>query len=311
MVLKHLAKLGLLQQKLPTHPCDVMGLSFPNPVGLAAGLDKNGIAIDAWRQLGFGFVEVGTVTPKPQLGNPKPRLFRLPEHEALINRFGFNNAGVDALIHNIEKSRSSGVLGINIGKNHFTDNDKAVDDYQFCMQRVYAYADYITVNISSPNTKDLRDLQHGELFKRLLSTLKESQQQLQSIHQKYVPLVVKISPDLPRDAIGELADVLLTTEIDAVCATNTSSNRAGVEDHARQIEQGGLSGAPIKALADNMVVALEMALQGKIPIIGVGGIMSAADADKRFASGASLVQLYTGFIYNGPKLIKDILTKLG
>ena len=297
----------LLFGKTVSAPCTVIGLSFPNPIGLAAGLDKNAECIDGLAALGFGFIEVGTVTPRPQPGNPSPRLFRLPKAQALINRMGFNNQGVDQLIANIQKARFSGILGINIGKNFDTPLENATDDYLIGLQKIYAYADYVAVNISSPNTPGLRQLQQGDELENLLSSLKQAQQQLAKQHKKYVPLVVKIAPDLSDNALSELAEKLLAHQIDGVIATNTTLSRAGVENLPSADETGGLSGAPLTKRATQIVQHLNHTLQGKIPIIAAGGVMSAADAQEKLEAGASLVQIYTGLIYKGPYLVKEIV----
>ncbi len=286
----------------------VMGLNFPNSVGLAAGMDKNAECINGLAALGFGFIEVGTVTPRPQPGNPQPRLFRLPAAQAVINRMGFNNEGVDELIKNVQKANYRGILGINIGKNFDTPLDKAVDDYLICFQKVYTYADYVTINISSPNTQGLRQLQKGDELDRLLTALKEAQQQLATQHKKYVPLVVKIAPDLSEAEVTSIADKLLAHEIDGVIATNTTLSRESVENLPHSKEAGGLSGAPLSARATEVVQQLSAALNNKIPIIAAGGVMSAADAQDKFKAGASLVQIYTGLIYRGPGLIKEIMS---
>lgn len=306
-----LAALKWLQRcgfKLPQKqiPRSVMGLQFPNPVGLAAGLDKNGDYIDALAALGFGFIEIGTITPRPQPGNPKPRLFRLPQAHALINRMGFNNKGVDYLVAQVKKAKFSGILGINIGKNFDTPLEQAVDDYCFCLQRVYPYASYVVINISSPNTPGLRDLQFAAQLDELLVKLKQEQQQLAQQHNKLVPLVVKISPDLSDAEIETIADVLLRNKVEGVIATNTTLAREGVEGLEHATEQGGLSGKPVKDKSTRVIKKLSQHLQGKLPIIGVGGIESAADASEKLAAGASLVQIYTGFIYQGPGLIRQI-----
>ena len=283
----------------------VMDIDFPNPVGLAAGLDKNGDYFDALSDCGFGFVEIGTVTPRPQAGNPLPRLFRLPEAEAIINRMGFNNKGVDYLVEQVKKSSYKGVLGINIGKNFDTPVEKAVDDYLICLQKVYPYADYITINISSPNTPGLRDLQFGEALNKLLTALKLKQTELAQKSGKYVPLAVKIAPDMDDAAIQILADTFVQQGVDAVIATNTTSSREGVEGLPHAEEQGGLSGRPVKDKSDHVLHVLVTHLQGKIPVIAVGGISSAEDAVNKLSLGASLVQVYTGFVYQGPALIQD------
>ncbi len=290
-------------------PVEVMGIRFPNLVGLAAGLDKNGDYFNGLGQMGFGFVEIGTVTPKPQPGNPKPRLFRLPEQQAIINRMGFNNKGVDHLVENVKGRRYQGILGINIGKNKATPEENALDDYRFCMERVYAYADYITINISSPNTPGLRDLQFGEAFDHLLSGLKETQAALTDKYGKRVPIAVKIAPDMNEEELAQVAGKLLEYEIDAVIATNTTIGRVGVEDSKHRDEAGGLSGVPVTDLSTETIRRLATHLDGKIPIIGVGGIIDAASAQAKLDAGASLVQVYSGFIYKGPGLIQEILNR--
>lgn len=288
-----------------------MGLTFPNPVGLAAGLDKNGAVINGMAKLGFGFIEVGTVTPRPQPGNPKPRLFRIPEAQGVINRFGFNNQGVDNLIANVKASRYQGILGINIGKNFDTPLERAVDDYLICMQKVYAYASYITVNISSPNTKNLRDLQSAAALSNLLSRLKAEQGVLTQQHGKYVPLALKIAPDLTSEQVHEIADLLIQHQIDAVIATNTTLSREAVKGLPHAEEAGGLSGAPVRDASTLVIRQLSEVLQGKIPVIGVGGILNGTDAKEKIAAGASLVQLYSGLVYRGPRLVHEVCRAIG
>lgn len=286
-------------------PTRVFGLQFDNPVGLAAGLDKNGEHIDALFALGFGFVEIGTVTPRPQPGSAAPRLFRLPEHAALINRMGFNNDGVDALVRNVERCKRRGILGINIGKNKDTPNEAAAADYSQCMTRVYALADYLVVNISSPNTAGLRDLQGEDALRRLLGVLREHQERLGVVHGRRTPMLVKLSPDLSERDIDHAAAVLNKAEVDGVVATNTTLDRVMVQGHALADEAGGLSGKPLYARATGALRRLRSRLDNRIPLIGVGGIMSGADAAGKTAAGASLVQLYTGLIYQGPSLIRE------
>ncbi len=286
-------------------PRNVMGLNFDNPVGLAAGLDKNGEYIDALAALGFGFIEVGTVTPRPQPGIPKPRMFRLTENEALINRLGFNNQGLDAFVANVQRANFKGVLGLNIGKNFDTPIERAVDDYVTCLNGVYRFASYVTVNISSPNTKRLRDLQAAEQLQKLLSTLKAEQARLAKKHKKHVPLVLKISPDLDLKAIREIAALTLANNFEGIIATNTTISRDAVRDHPLAKETGGLSGKPLFSPSTEVLRELVKALKGNIPVIGVGGIMSGADAKTKMNAGAALVQVYTGFIYHGPNLIRD------
>lgn len=305
-------KLGILKAlaNMPeVKPKQVMGLTFKNPIGLAAGLDKNGEYIDAFASLGFGFIEVGTVTPKAQSGNPKPRLFRLKEHKALINRMGFNNKGVDYLIEQVKKSQYDGILGINIGKNLTTSLENANQDYLYCFERVYPYASYITVNLSSPNTPGLRHLQFGEALKDLLVPLKQAQTNLTNAHG-YKPLVVKIAPDMSEEEAHSLVDILLELEIDGVIATNTTLERQAVQGHKFADEAGGLSGAPLKGQAHKICQILNQRIQGRMALIGVGGIESAEDAAQRMQAGADLLQIYSGFIYQGPALIRDCLEQL-
>lgn len=312
--LKYAEKTGLLKlyPAAPvSQPRQVMGITFPNAVGLAAGLDKNGAVIDGMAGLGFGFIEIGTITPRPQPGNPKPRLFRVKEAQGIINRFGFNNLGVDNLIENVKAANYKGVLGINIGKNFDTPNERAVDDYLICMRKVYAYASYITVNISSPNTKNLRALQEKEALSILLATLKQEQLTLAQTHGRYVPVALKIAPDLELEQVNEIADLLLAHKIDAVIATNTTLARDVVQGMQNANETGGLSGAPVREKSTLVIQQLSQRLQGALPIIGVGGILSGADAVEKIAAGASLVQVYSGLIYKGPKLVHDICRSLG
>jgi dihydroorotate dehydrogenase len=287
-----------------------MGIRFPNPVGLAAGLDKNGEYIDALARLGFGFIEVGTVTPRPQPGNPRPRMFRLPAARAVINRLGFNNDGVDRLVENVKRARYRGVLGINIGKNFDTPIERAADDYVACLRKVYPLASYVTINISSPNTENLRRLQGAGELDALLSALKAEQRALAARHGKAVPLAVKIAPDLEPPQIEAIASSLRRHAIDAVIATNTTVTREGVAGLPHEHETGGLSGAPLTARATSVVRQLAKALSGAVPVIGAGGIMSGADAREKVAAGASLVQLYTGLIYRGPVLVRECVGAL-
>ncbi len=304
----HLA--GLFGQKV-LKPRSLLGLSFDNSVGLAAGLDKNGEYIDALAAMGFGFIEVGTVTPRAQPGNPKPRMFRLPEHEALINRLGFNNGGLDQFLANVQRAKYRGVLGLNIGKNFDTPNEKAVDDYVTCLRGVYPHASYVTVNISSPNTKGLRDLQATAALEKLLSTLKAEQTTLAKKHKKSVPMLLKIAPDLDQAAIKDIAALLLQYGFEGAVATNTTISRDAVMGHRHAAEAGGLSGKPVFSPSTEVLRQLVKALKGNIPVIGVGGIMSAEDAKLKMNAGASLVQLYTGFIYQGPALISDCANAIG
>lgn len=297
--------LQLFARDVPADPVEVMGITFPNPVGLAAGLDKNGDYFNALGTMGFGFVEIGTITPRPQPGNPKPRLFRIPEAQAIINRMGFNNKGVDHLVAQVKRRRYQGVLGINIGKNAATPVENAADDYVIGMQKVYAHADYITVNVSSPNTQGLRDLQFGDSLNRLLETLKIEQDKLQKIHGRYVPVAVKIAPDMDDEAIAQVAQTLLTQNIDGVIATNTTIGREGVEQYETGKETGGLSGLPVRDKSTRVISALYAELGEKLPIIGVGGISNGESAAEKIKAGAKLVQVYSGFIYRGPALISE------
>ena len=301
--------LGLLH-KTPQHPVKVMGIDFPNPVGLAAGLDKNGDYIDALAALGFGFIEIGTITPRPQAGNPQPRLFRIPEAQAIINRMGFNNLGVDHLVEQVKKAKFKGVLVINIGKNFDTPVENAADDYVHCLEKVYDYASYVAVNISSPNTQGLRSLQTGSAFADLLQQLKQSQARLAAQYGHYVPLAVKIAPDLQDEDIEYIAEQLVLHRIDAVIATNTTITRTGIEGLSLAAETGGLSGRPLKALATYTLSRLCQALDGRIPVIGVGGITDGMSAADKLSAGASLVQVYTGFIYQGPDLIQQAVSAI-
>jgi dihydroorotate dehydrogenase len=300
----------LIYPSIEEKPVTVMGLEFKNPVGLAAGLDKNGDYLDSLAALGFGFVEIGTVTPRPQPGNPKPRLFRLPEHQAIINRMGFNNHGIEHLLAQVRQSRYTGILGINIGKNFDTPIENAVDDYLTGLRKAYSAASYITINISSPNTKNLRQLQQGDEIKNLISALKEEQLKLQQEQGKYVPLVLKIAPDLTTDEISHIARLLLEFAIDGVIATNTTIARDMIAGHPLAHETGGLSGAPVRDKSTAAVRELAAELNGRCPIIAAGGILSAADAQEKMAAGASLVQIYSGLIYKGPQLIEDIVKSL-
>ena len=296
---------GMLCKAPVALPVSVMGLEFPNPVGLAAGLDKNGAAIDGFGQLGFGSIEIGTVTPRPQPGNPKPRLFRLPEAEAIINRMGFNNRGVDALVENVRAARYRGVLGINIGKNFDTPVERAVDDYLICLDKVYAHASYVTVNVSSPNTPGLRSLQFGDSLKQLLEALRLRQEDLAREHGRRVPLAIKIAPDMSDEETVLVADALVQAGMDAVIATNTTLTRDGVETLAHGDEAGGLSGAPVREKSTHIVRVLAEEFKGRLPIIAAGGITEGRHAAEKIAAGASLVQIYSGFIYKGPALIRE------
>ncbi|HFQ5128144.1 TPA: quinone-dependent dihydroorotate dehydrogenase [Vibrio vulnificus] len=298
------------RQQLPNRPVECMGLTFRNPVGLAAGLDKNGECIEAFDAMGFGFVEVGTVTPRAQSGNDKPRLFRLVGAEGIINRMGFNNLGVDNLIENVKKAKYSCVLGINIGKNKDTPIEKGAEDYLICMEKVYEYAGYIAVNISSPNTPGLRTLQYGEALDELLVELKRKQAELEEKHRKYVPLALKIAPDLTDDEISQICQSLINNKIDGVIATNTTLDRTMVEGMKHAQEAGGLSGRPLQSRSTEVVRLLRKELQGNIPIVGVGGVDSYVAAKEKMLAGADLVQVYSGFIYHGPGLVRDIVKNL-
>ncbi len=300
----------LMAQACESDPVELWGIKFPNRVGLAAGLDKNGACIDAFAALGFGHIEVGTVTPRPQTGNPKPRLFRLPKAKALINRFGFNNQGVDQLIENIKNTKYTGVLGINIGKNFDTPAEKAIDDYLVCLQKVYPYASYITINISSPNTSGLRDLQFGQALDDLLSAIKAKQADLANQYTRRIPVLIKIAPDLTEQDVGELAEAFVKHQVDGVIATNTTFSREGVEKLKFGGEQGGLSGAPVLSSSTEVLERLVKKTNNAFPVIGVGGILCGDDAQKKLAAGASLVQVYSGLIYRGPRLIVEIAKAL-
>lgn len=304
-------KLGFLKRfnsSQQNHTVTVMGITFPNRVGLAAGLDKNGGYIEALANLGFGFVEIGTITPRAQAGNPAPRLFRLPKAKAIINRMGFNNEGIDHLLKNVSQSRQAGfkgIIGINIGKNFDTAVENATEDYLICLHAAYIHADYITINISSPNTPGLRTLQYGEELNKLLSAIKAEQLKLESEHEKYIPIAVKVAPDLDVNEIQEVAETLLRNKIDALIATNTTLSRDAVSTLKHGNEGGGLSGLPVRDMATVVIREFHKHLDSQIPIIGVGGIFSVEDAQEKLDAGAELVQVYTGLIYKGPSLIKS------
>jgi dihydroorotate dehydrogenase len=291
-------------------PTTVFGITFPNPVGLAAGLDKNAEHLDALNALGFGFIEVGTVTPLPQPGNDKPRMFRLPQYEAIINRLGFNNAGVDALVSNVRKSSYHGVLGINIGKNKDTPNEKAVSDYLTCLHKVYEHATYITVNISSPNTQGLRDLQQEATLYKFISLLRAAQERLGSQHGRRKPMLLKIAPDLSDTELDAIAEVLLRTGIDGVICTNTTIDHTAVAGDPHGGETGGVSGRPLFARSTAVLAGMHRRLQGRIPLIGVGGILEGGDAAEKIDAGASLVQVYSGLIYRGPHLVGECVNEI-
>ena len=312
--LKALQRVGLVRPRtidVQTSSRTVMGIRFPNPVGLAAGLDKNGEYIDALAALGFGYLEIGTVTPRPQPGNPRPRLFRIVQADAVINRMGFNNAGVDRVIANVHRSAWRGVLGINIGKNFDTPLERALNDYVACLRKVYALASYVTVNISSPNTKGLRDLQTAHQLDALLAGIAAERQVLSDLYGRRVPLALKIAPDLDESEIAAIARLVENHSIDAVIATNTTVARDGVATLTHGGESGGLSGAPLRAKATQVVASLTRTLAGAIPVIGVGGILTGDDAREKIDAGASLVQLYTGLIYKGPALVAECINALG
>ena len=309
-LLKSAHKMGAIRNQVAAKPVTCMGIQFPNPVGLAAGLDKNGAYIDALAALGFGFIEIGTITPKPQEGNPKPRLFRVPQAKAIINRMGFNNAGVDQLVENVKAAKFKGVLGINIGKNAATPVEDAVSDYLICLEKVYNYASYITVNISSPNTKNLRSLQSGHALTELLETLKKRQLELAEEQQHYVPLVLKVAPDLEPNDIEFIAAQLLQFKLDGLIVTNTTLSREGVEGLPFGDEAGGLSGAPVFEKSTLCLEAFAKILKNEIPLIGVGGILAGEHAVAKQNAGASLVQIYSGMIYTGPDLIADCVNAM-
>ncbi len=306
-------RLGILPRiigKVPALPTQFCGLNLPNPVGLAAGLDKDGKYIDSLASLGFGFIEIGTVTPLAQPGNPLPRMFRLPQAQGIINRMGFNNDGVDACVERVSASQfyqSGGVIGLNIGKNANTPIENASQDYVTCLQKVYGVASYVTINISSPNTKNLRQLQGGQDLIDLLQTITDEREKLSQQFGKRIPIFLKIAPDLDHENIDAIAQALLQFKIDALIATNTTLSRAGVENMAHANEAGGLSGKPVKNLSTKTIQSFADVLQGRIPMIGVGGIMTGYDALEKHHAGASLVQLYSGLIYKGPQLIKDAI----
>ncbi len=307
MIIAH--RLGMLRSVVsdPQQPRSVMGLTFPNVLGLAAGMDKSASAVEAWGALGFGAVEVGTLTPRPQPGNPKPRLFRLPEHEALINRMGFNNPGIQSAVKKLKHRRTKAVVGVNIGKNFDTPNENAVSDYLICLKAAYPVADYIAVNISSPNTKGLRDLQAEGAVRELIFALKKEQAVLKQEHGKQVPLLVKIAPDLNDMQIEALARVFNEQNIDGVIATNTTIDRSAITGHRLANETGGLSGAPVRERSNLVLQAFRMLLKEQIPLIGVGGIVCGADAVEKMKAGAALVQVYSGLVYRGPGLVREVL----
>lgn len=311
MIMAH--KLGLLGSEAPQKqtPVNALGLTFPNVLGLAAGMDKSASAVEAWGALGFGCVEVGTLTPRPQPGNPKPRLFRLPEYRALLNRMGFNNPGIHSAVEKLRHRRTKAIVGVNIGKNFDTPNEKAVDDYLYCLKAAYLVADYIAVNISSPNTKGLRDLQNEEAIRALLGALQKEQSELEKQHGKHVPVLVKIAPDLEELHIEALARVFNELGVEGIIATNTTISRAAVTGHPLAEQAGGLSGAPVTQRSTEVIAAFRGLLRSEIPIIGVGGIMNGKDAADKLQAGAKLVQIYSGIVYAGPALIGDVLRTVG
>jgi len=294
-------------KKAADNPVEVMGIQFPNRVGLAAGFDRHGSHIDALAKLGFGFIEVGTITVDVQQGNPRPRIFRLPSKQALINRLGFYNNGLNQFIENMQKTKYRGVLGVNIVKNFNTPIEDALNDYLICFRGVYPFASYIAINISSPNTPNLRKMQYGELLDDLLATLKDEQKHLQQSHGKFVPFVIKVAPDLSSDEVKKMSELFLKHQVDGVIATNTTISREGVEGVKHSEEKGGLSGAPLTQQATEVLKQFHACLGDKIPIIAVGGIMNADNAAERLSNGASLVEVYTGLIYKGPNLISEII----
>ena len=298
------------KQRIADKPVECFGLHFKNPVGLAAGLDKNAECIDAFAAMGFGFIEVGTVTPKPQAGNDKPRMFRLPKGQAIINRMGFNNKGVDYLVEQVQKARYTGVLGINIGKNKTTPEDEALNDYLICLRKVYQHASYVTVNISSPNTPGLRNLQYGDALTQLLGGLKAEQIKLKAQHNKHVPILIKIAPDLQDSELSSMVDSFLSVGIDGVIATNTTLDREAVKGQQYAEEAGGLSGSVLTDKSQRIVTSLCSQLAGQAPVIGVGGIDSVSAAKARIDAGSPLIQVYSALIYQGPKLIKEIVDSL-
>jgi dihydroorotate dehydrogenase len=298
---------GLIREKsITSKPIMIMGLKFPNRIGLAAGLDKNAEYINPLSKLGFGFIEVGTVTPRSQPGNTRPRSFRLIKEEGIINRFGFNNVGIDKFIENIKKANFKGVLGVNIGKNFDTPIDKAVDDYLICFRKAYRYAGYIAINVSSPNTKNLRHLQNDKYLEILLKSLKNEQKILHKKFKKLVPFVVKVSPDNSSKQLNSIAKLLLKYKVDGVIATNTTIDRKGISNSKHSVEEGGLSGAPLSKRSTNVINHLNKCLNGKIPIIGVGGIITANDGIEKIKNGASLIQIYTGLIFRGQELVNEL-----
>ncbi len=296
---------GLFASGPPACPVRAMGIDFPNPVGLAAGLDKHAEHVDALASLGFGFLELGGVTPRPQPGNPRPRLFRIPGAQAIINRYGLNSVGVDQFVENLNQATTKTILGVNIGKNKDTPNEKAADDYEICLEKLYAHVDYVTLNISSPNTVGLRDLQSAGFLENLVRRAMQKREQLRQQHGRHVAIALKIAPDLDDAEIRSIAAVARQARIDGIVATNTTVSRAGVEQHPDAFQAGGLSGAPLRERSTRVVRILAESLQGELPVIGVGGILSGADAAEKMQAGATLVQLYSGLVYRGPGLIGE------
>jgi len=309
-LLQRLGCAGLPGRPLQGARVKAMGLEFPNPLGLAAGLDKHGEFVDAVAGFGFGFLEIGGVTPRPQPGNPRPRVFRIPRREALINRLGFNSVGVERFVENVRRAKYDGILGVNLGKNKDTPLERTAGDYIACLEKIYPLASYATVNVSSPNTANLRELQQAGALGGILAQVTAARDRLARAHKRRLPLAVKIAPDLDAEQIGTIAQVLVEYGIDAVIATNTTVSRAGVQGLPHGDEEGGLSGAPLRAPSTAVIRALAAALKGRIPIIGSGGIMSVADAREKLAAGATLLQLYTGLVYRGPGLVREIVEGL-
>jgi dihydroorotate dehydrogenase len=297
---------NFVSYKTIENPIKLFGVTFTNPVGLAAGFDKNGDAIKGLSKLGFGFIEIGTVTPKAQTGNPKPRLFRLPKNSAIINRMGFNNKGVDHLVANVKRNKSNIIVGINIGKNKTTPNESAVDDYVHCFRKVHHYADYVTINISSPNTADLRQLQETDSLIKLLTALKTEQLKAEKKYEKYTPIVVKIAPDQDDQATENMAKTIKESGMDGIICTNTTVEKNNLKKEYHQHETGGLSGKPLLSRSNHIIKIVRTVVGADFPIIGVGGILTEADAMSKITAGANLVQIYTGFIYQGPQLVKSI-----
>jgi dihydroorotate dehydrogenase len=308
VALKYASVAGFLAPRPPPCPVKAMGLEFPNPVGLAAGLDKHAEHVESLSALGFGFLELGGVTPRPQSGNPRPRLFRVTEARALINRYGLNSVGVKVFVENLKQARVSSVIGVNIGKNKDTPNDRAAEDFEQCLEALYPHVGYVSINVSSPNTAGLRDLQDAAALSLLLHRIHDRREALREKHGRHVALTVKISPDSSDAELAQIADVLRRERMDGVIATNSTLSRAGVEDYANGFQAGGLSGAPLRERATRVVKILADALQGELPVIGVGGILSGADAVEKLDAGAALVQIYTGLIYRGPELVNECVS---